>query len=110
MALETESGEEIRPPLPLVGAPMDRVNEIRNPAAEDRATEAAVLRQLLALSPVQLTLDELKREIAGEQGGFVLLDAVGRAVRELAAAGLVHRNGDVILPSRAAQRFDELLG
>jgi hypothetical protein len=30
-------------------------------------------------------------------------------VRDLAATGLLHRNGDLVLPSRAAVRFDELL-
>lgn len=89
---------------------MDGLNEIRTPAAEDRATEAAVLRQLLALHPVQLTAEELSREIGAEEDDFALRDAVERAVRELAAAGLVHRNGEVVLPSRSALRFDELLG
>jgi hypothetical protein len=89
---------------------MDGMNEIQNPAAEDKAIEAVVLRQLLALHPVQLTLKELNREIAGEEGDFALLDAVERAVRELAAAGLAYRNGEVVLPSRAALRLDELLG
>lgn len=89
---------------------MDGMNKTRNPAAEDKAIEAAVLRQLLALYPVQLTLKELNREIAGEEGDFALVDAVERAVRELTAAGLVHRNGEVILPSRAALRLDELFG
>lgn len=86
------------------------MKEIRNPAAEDKAIEAAVLRQLLALYPAQLTVEELNREIAGEEGGFALVDAVERAVRELAASGLVHRNGEVVLPSRAALRLDELFG
>lgn len=89
---------------------MDGVSEIRSPAAEDRATEAAVLRQLLALHPVQLTLEDLEREIAGEQGDFAPRDAVGRAVRELAAAGLLRHNGEIVLPTRAALRLDELLG
>lgn len=89
---------------------MDGMSEIRNPSAEDEAIEAAVLRQLLALHPVQLTLDELSREIGGEGADFTSRDAVERAVRELAAAGLVHRNGEVVLPSRAALRLDELLG
>lgn len=89
---------------------MDGMNEIRNPAAEDEATEAAVLRQLLALYPIQLTLKELSREISGEEGDFASKDAVERAVRELAAAGLVHRSGEVVLPSRAALRLDELFG
>lgn len=89
---------------------MDGLDEIRDPRAEDAVLEAAVLRQLLALYPVQLTAAELVREIAGENGDFALKDAVERAVRELTAAGLAHRNGEVVLPSRAALRLDELLG
>lgn len=89
---------------------MDSMSKIRDPAAEDAVIEAAVLRQLLSLYPVQLTLKELNREIAGEEGDFASKDAVERAVRELAAAGLVHRNGEVVLPSRAALRLDELFG
>jgi hypothetical protein len=88
---------------------MEDANEIRTPGEEDESVEAAVLRQLLALHPIHLTLGELVREVAGESGGFALKDAVDRAVRELTAAGLAHRNGDVVLPSRAALRFDELL-
>ncbi len=86
------------------------MNEIRSPIEEDTALQAAVLRQLLALHPIQLTLGELQREIAGEPKDFALTDAVERAVRDLAAAGLVHRSGDLALPSRAALRFEELLG
>jgi hypothetical protein len=82
---------------------------IRTTSADDAAIEAAVLRQLLALHPVQLTLADLVRELNGDAGGFAGGDAVERAVRELGAAGLVHRNGDVVLPSRAALRLDELL-
>lgn len=88
---------------------MEDSDEIRTPSAEDATVEAAVLRQLLALHPIQLTVGELQREIAGEPDEFALKDAVERAVRELAAAGLAHRSGDVVLPSRAALRFDELL-
>lgn len=84
------------------------MDEIRNPSTEDTAIEAALLRQLLALHPAQLTLEDLIREFAGEDGGFALTDAVERALRELAAAGLVLRNGSVVLPSRAALRSDEL--
>jgi hypothetical protein len=85
------------------------MDETRDPIEQDTAIEAAVLRQLLALHPIQLTLRELLREIAGEPKDFALKDAVERAVRDLAAAGLVNRSGDVVLPSRAALRFDELL-
>lgn len=89
---------------------MDVRNETRHPDEADATLEATVLRQLLALYPVQLTLDELVREIVGEDSGFALTDAVERAVRDLTAAGLAHRSGEVVLPSRAALRLDELLG
>lgn len=84
-------------------------NEIRTPGADDATIEAAVLRQLLALFPIQLTLADLIREIVGESTEFGQRDAVERAVRQLAADGLVNRSGDVVLPSRAALRFYELL-
>lgn len=86
------------------------MNETRSPSAQDMAVEAAVLRQLLALHPIQLTVADLSREIGGEAGDFAQTDAVERAVRELSAAGLAHRNGDVVIPSRAALRLEELLG
>lgn len=86
------------------------MDKTRATAIQDAIIEAAVLQQLLALHPVQFTLAELVREIGGGSGRFALKDAVERAVRDLAAAGLAHRNGEVVLPSRAALRFDELLG
>jgi hypothetical protein len=86
------------------------MDEIRSPSAQDVTIEAAVLRQLLALHPIQLTVGELAREIGGEAADFAQTDAIERAVHELAAAGLAHRNGDVVIPSRAALRLDELLG
>jgi hypothetical protein len=86
------------------------MDEIQTTGMEDTMIEAAVLQQLLALHPVQLTLSDLKREIADENSEFALRDAVDRAVRELTAAGLALRNGEIVLPSRAALRFDELLG
>lgn len=88
---------------------MEEIDEIRMPVRDDTTLEAAVLSQLLALHPIQLTLAELVREVAGEAAGFEQCDAVERAVRQLTAAGLAHRNGDVVLASRAALRMDELL-
>lgn len=86
------------------------MDEIRAPAESDATTEAAVLRQLLALHPAQLSFGELLREVADDPDDFAERDAVERAVRELATAGLLHRNGELLMPSRAARRFDELLG
>jgi hypothetical protein len=68
-----------------------------------------VLRQLLDLHPTQLTLTELVREIGGNRGGFAERDAIERAVRELAAVGLLHRGDEFVTPTRAALRFSELL-
>jgi hypothetical protein len=84
--------------------------DIRTPAEEDAATEAVVLRHLLALHPVQVTVEELLREVAEEPEDFARRDAVERAVRDLACVGLLHRSGDLVFPSRAALRFDEIVG
>jgi hypothetical protein len=89
---------------------MADMDENRSTSAHDTTIEAAVLRQLLALFPVQMTVAELARELGGENTDFAHADAVERAVRELVGTGLAHRNGDVVIPSRAALRLDELLG
>lgn len=88
---------------------MEGGEEIRSTAAEDAAIEAAVLQQLLALHPAQITVEELVREMAGTEPGFAERDAVERAVRDLGAAGLLHRHEAFVLPTRAALRFSELL-
>jgi hypothetical protein len=77
--------------------------------AEDAAAESAVLMRVLELHPSQVTLTELVREIGGEGAGFAERDSIERAVRDLGGAGLLHRNDEFVLPTRAALRFDELL-
>ena len=77
--------------------------------AEDEGVESAVLRQLLDLHPARLTLEELTRELGGSRGSFAERDAIGRAVRDLAAAGLLHQGEEFVAPTRAALRFSELL-
>ena len=57
-----------------------------------------------------MTVEELIRELAADPEEFAERDAIERAVRDLARAGLLHRNGEFAIPSRAALRFDELLG
>ena len=75
----------------------------------DAASEAAVMQLVLDLHPTVLTVAELVREIAGEDPGFAQRDAVERAVRDLVGAGLLHRNEQFAIPTRAAIRFSELL-
>jgi len=83
--------------------------ESRTTWAEDETMESAVLRQLLDLHPTRLTLEELAREFAADGGSFAERDAVERAVRELAGAGLLHRGEEFVAPTRAALRFSELV-
>ncbi len=88
---------------------MDETDDSWTPAAEDAATEAAVLQQVLDIHPAQPTLDELVREVSGESPSFAERDAVERAVRDLVGVGLLHNRDGFVLPTRAALRFSELL-
>ena len=88
---------------------MDDQDDIRTPAAEDAATEAAVLQQVLDLHPTQVTLAELVLEVGGESVEFAERDAIERAVRDLIGAGLLHGRDAFVLPTRAALRFSRLL-
>jgi predicted transcriptional regulator len=84
---------------------VEESEDIRSTAGEDAALESAMLQQVLALHPAAIAIEELTRELGEEEGA----DSVQRAVRDLVAAGLLRRSGDLVLPTRAALRFDELL-
>jgi len=88
---------------------MKRSEEYKTTWAEDEGVESAVLRQLLDLHPTRLTLAELAREFGARSSDFATNDAVERAVRDLAAAGLLHQGEEFVAPTRAALRFNELL-
>jgi len=80
----------------------DREN-IHSTVESDAAMESALLQQVLALHPAAVTVEELTRELGEER------DDVDRAVRDLVATGLLHHSESLVLPSRAALRFDELM-
>jgi hypothetical protein len=88
---------------------MNETDDRWTPAAEDAATESAVLQQILTVHPAQVTIDELVRELAGDGTDFGRRDAIERAVRDLAGAGLLHRHDAFVVPTQAALRFNELL-
>ncbi len=88
---------------------MDETEHSWTPAGEDTATESAVLQQALDLHPVLLTAAELIREVGGESPNFARRDAIERAVRDLIGVGLLHHHGELLMPTRAALRFSELL-
>jgi hypothetical protein len=52
--------------------------------------------------PSQISLEELRREMAESSYGPYSLDAVDRATRDLVHAGLLHRNGEFVFATRAA--------
>lgn len=93
-----------------MGATVGGREHIRTTREEDRIFELAVLQQVVAIHPSPVTLVELVDEIAGKGCDFDQRDAIERAVHALAGCGLLHRSEALVLPSRAALRFDELLG
>ena len=85
-------------------------DQIRSTAEADAATESAVLQQLLDLHPTVVTVEELVREFDAGAKPSTERDAVERAVRDLVGAGLLHHSESFVLPTRAALRFEQLLG
>ena len=88
--------------------PSGAVDERATTAAEDIKDRARVLLEVLDLYPETLTLDELVRELTVDSVEFQERDRVQRAVRDLIAGGLIHRVGDLVLPTRAAVNFHGL--
>ena len=87
--------------------PTDCPQDSRSSAEEDREIEHGVLTFLLGEHPTHLTVAEVDRALnAGRQS--YPEDAVERAARELIGAGLLHRHGDFVMPTRAALYFEWL--
>lgn len=81
-----------------------------SPAKQDEITERAVLTQILVLHPDRLTILELALRMEGDGKSLAKEDSVERAVRELSRDGLLTCDCRRIWPTRAALRFEELLG
>jgi hypothetical protein len=71
--------------------------------------ERAVVEAVVDLHPIQLTIDELIRELTDTPDDFASRDRIEIAVQQLARAGLLHRNGAFVLPTRALVRAIELI-
>jgi len=91
-------------------------NKPKGAGEDERATTAAlddhdharVLGHVLYLYPESVTLAELTRELTFASTEFSECDRIERAVRDLVAAGLLHRVGELVLPTRAAVYFHSL--
>jgi hypothetical protein len=79
-----------------------------SPAAEDLKEERAIFVHVVETFPETLRLSDLIREMGGCDD-FRKRDGVERAVRELAAGGLLFRCEGAVLPTRTALRAYELL-
>ncbi|HEX2096163.1 MAG TPA: hypothetical protein VHF50_02205 [Solirubrobacterales bacterium] len=79
-----------------------------DPLADDLRTQRAVLLHVVALDPTRLTLAEIATAICEDPDDFAEGDAVARAVRDLAAAGLVRMDGATVAPTLATLHFDRL--
>jgi hypothetical protein len=71
----------------------------------DEGWQIAVLSHVLSLHPAFLSADELRREMLADNHDFSQTDAHDRAVRDLVAAGLLRRDGDSVIATRAAMHF-----
>ncbi len=77
------------------------------PSADD-SYEDAVLRHVLNSQPTILRLCDLIRELARDPREFGHRDAVMQAVRDLIKVGLLHRQGECVLPTPAAVYVREM--
>jgi hypothetical protein len=79
------------------------------PAEQDLREQAAVLGHVLWLYPQTLTQVELLLEMTGgHKATYAERDRHRRAVRDLAAGGLLNLDTRLVIPTRAALFFGEL--
>jgi hypothetical protein len=78
-------------------------------AAQDLHDQGLVLIQVLTIHPTHLRLPELVREISAGSTEFSEGDRIERAVRDLVGVGLLFHSGGLVLPSRAALHFNQIV-
>jgi hypothetical protein len=76
-------------------------HEFSQAKRDDLRTQAGLITFVLSEHPELLTLRDVRLEMGDR-------DEVRRAVRDLVAVGLLRREGNSILPTRAALAFDRL--
>jgi hypothetical protein len=81
-----------------------------SPAVQDTRDQGVALIAVLTNYPTHLRLEELVLEVTAGSSDFQERERVERAVRDLVAAGLLFRCEALVLPTRSALRFNEILG
>jgi hypothetical protein len=82
---------------------------VRSNAAQELHDQGVVLIHVLSIYPTHLRLLELVRELTDGSGSFEEGDRIERAVRDLIGVGLLFRCEGLVLPTRAALRFNQIL-
>jgi hypothetical protein len=81
----------------------------RSNHAQDVKDQGIVLMHVLALHPTHLIVPDLVREITNGSEDFGEGDAAERAIRDLTGVGLLNCPGGLVVPTRAALRFIQIL-
>ncbi len=84
-------------------------DETRLPGDEDRRRQQGILCEVLEQFPVTLTVEELVRTQATRRLGDQQAEPWEQAITELRRDGLLRLNGEVVEPTLAAIRANELL-
>lgn len=77
-------------------------------AVQDLHDQGVILVRVLTLHPAHLRLAELVREVTAGSADFKDLDRFRRAVSDLIGVGLLFESAELVLPTRAALRFNEI--
>ena len=77
---------------------------------QDLHDQGVVLIHVLTLHPAQLRPAELIREVTAGSANFKDADRFRRAVMDLIGVGLLFESAELVLPTRAAIRFNEIVG
>ena len=83
-------------------------DETRLPADEDHRRELGILSEVLKQFPVTLTVEELTRTQMTQGLGDQEAEPWERAITELRRGGLLRLNCEVVEPTLAAIRANEL--
>ena len=76
---------------------------------KDLRDQGVVLIHVLTLHPAHLRPVELVREVTAGSAEFEEADRFERAARDLVAVGLLFLGGEMLVPTRAALRFNEIV-
>lgn len=83
-------------------------HDCNSPSDDPERVEAAVISFLFAAHPALVTMAELKLALSARRKKPYSSLAIEDAVMELAAGGLLNREGDALWLSRASIHFEQL--